>query len=225
MLSFLVHHLAHLAPAVVYAVVAALVFGEAALFIGFVLPGETAVLIGGFIASQGRVNIVALCALVVGAAIIGDTVGYAVGTRFGTRLLDLRIFKRRLKAIDRALKGLEKNGATYVFLGRFTAFFRAVVPGLAGMSEMHYRRFLIANAAGGLCWGVGYALLGYFAGNGYQRVAHYSTYGAGGLAGVIVLVAVVMHLRRRRRERLEDAPDGSLACSEPGPSGEHGALY
>ncbi|HUD69251.1 MAG TPA: DedA family protein [Acidimicrobiales bacterium] len=210
-MSFFVDHLTHLAPAVVYAAVAALVFGEAALFVGFVLPGETAVLLGGFIASQGRINIAVLCVLVVAAAVVGDTVGYALGAHYGPRLLDGRILRKRRAAIDRALAGLEKNGATYVFLGRFTAFFRAVVPGLAGMSEMRYRRFLAANAAGGLCWGVGYALLGYFAGTGYKRVAHYSSFGALGLVGVIVLLAIGMHLRRRRRERREKAVAGDPA--------------
>ena len=206
-MTYLVGHLTHLAPAVVYAVVAALVFGEAALFVGFVLPGETAVLIGGFLASQGRINIAVLCVLVVASAVVGDTVGYAVGARFGTRLLDVRVLRKRRRAIDRALAGLEKNGATYVFLGRFTAFFRAVVPGLAGMSTMRYRRFLVANAAGGLCWGLGYALLGYYVGNGYQRVAHYSSYGAVGVLVVVIALAVAMHLRRRRRERRDEAAD------------------
>lgn len=202
-MNFLVSHLTHLGPAVVYTVITALVFGEAALFVGFVLPGETAVLLGGFIASQDRINIIVLCVLVVVAAIVGDTVGYAVGVHFGPRLLELRVLKKRRRGIDRALAGLEKNGATYVFLGRFTAFFRAVVPGLAGMSTMRYRRFFVANAAGGLCWGTGYALLGYFAGNGYKRVAHYSSIGALGLVGLIVLLAVVLHVRRRGHERDE----------------------
>jgi len=209
-MTFITNHLTHLAPVVVYVAVALLVFGEAALFVGFVLPGETAVLIGGFIASQGRINIVVLCVLVVASAIIGDTVGYVVGARYGTRLLDLRVLRNRRAGIDRALAGLEKNGATYVFLGRFTAFFRAVVPGLAGMSEMRYRRFFVANAAGGLCWGLGYALLGYFAGDGYKKVAHYSSFGALGLVGVIIVLAFVMHLRRRRRERL-----GVVEAPEP----------
>jgi membrane protein DedA with SNARE-associated domain len=226
-MTFLVNHLTHLNAVIVYAAVAALVFGEAALFIGFVLPGETAVLIGGFIASQGRVNIVVLCVLVVAAAIVGDTVGYAVGNRFGPKLLEIRLLRKRRRGIDRALAGLEKNGATYVFLGRFTAFFRAVVPGLAGMSAMRYRRFLVANAAGGLCWGLGYALLGYFAGNGYKRVAHYSSYGALGLVGVIVLLAVVMHLRRRRKERraggAEPAGDVSAVEARDGETGSAGA--
>lgn len=189
----------------VYTVVTALVFGEAALFIGFVLPGETSVILGGFIASQGKVNIAVLIALVVAAAIVGDSCGYLVGQRYGTKLLSLRVLHRRQATIDRALDGLERRGPAYVFLGRFTAFFRAVVPGLAGMSRLSYRRFLAANVLGGICWGVAYPLLGYFAGDAYKGIERDSGYAAGGVAALVVVLAVWFYLRGRRRARTEEA--------------------
>ena len=204
-MSFLVNRLMQISATAVYLTVGLLVFGEAAVFLGFILPGETAVIVGGFLASQGKINIVALCVIVVVAAITGDSVGYLVGTRYGTRLLELKILRRRRMGIAKALRGLERRGATYVFLGRFTAFFRAVVPGLAGMSKMPYPRFLAANAAGGICWGIGYSLLGYFAGHAYKRVEQYSTYAAIGVAGLVIALAVVLSVRGRRRERLEEA--------------------
>jgi len=102
-----------------------LVFGEAALFIGFILPGETAVLVAGVVASQGRVNVAIVCLLVVVAAITGDSVGYAIGNRYGESLMKLPILKRRRGALDRALEGLRRRGPIYVFIGRFTAFLRA----------------------------------------------------------------------------------------------------
>src|SRR3954467_9363461 len=77
-----------------YSLIAALVFGEAALFIGFVLPGETAVLVGGVLASSHRISLGVLIAIVVAAAIIGDTVGYEVGRHFGTRVLATRPLRR-----------------------------------------------------------------------------------------------------------------------------------
>lgn len=208
MLSFLINSIVNwltgLPPGLVYVVVGLLVFGEAAVFLGFVLPGETAVLVGGFIASHGKINIVALCALVVVAAIVGDSVGYLVGARFGPRLLDVKLLRHRRAGMDRALQGIDRRGATYVFLGRFTAFFRAVVPGLAGMSKMHYPRFLAANAAGGLCWGVGFCLLGYFAGNAYKRIEAYSSYAGYVLLAIVVALGVVFAVRRRRREQREE---------------------
>ena len=101
--SFLIGELHKLPATLVYVVVGLLVFGEAALFVGFVLPGETTVLVAGVIASQGGVNIVALGGLVVAAAIIGDTVGYVVGREFGPRLLDIGMVRPHRDKLDSAM--------------------------------------------------------------------------------------------------------------------------
>src|ERR1700690_589623 len=154
--SYLLHEIHKLPGPLVYGLVTLLVFGEAALLIGFVLPGETAVLIAGVVASQGHVNVEVIAALVVVAAITGDSVGYFVGHRWGESLMQLPILRQRRAALDRALEGLRRRGPIYVFIGRFTAFLRAVMPGLAGMSRMNYRRFLIANALGGIIWGISF---------------------------------------------------------------------
>jgi membrane protein DedA with SNARE-associated domain len=214
--SYLVSELHRLPSGLVYGLVALLVFGEAALFIGFVLPGETSVLVAGVVASQGRVNIVILCGLVVVAAIIGDSVGFEVGKRYGERLLTLRVFRRRRAALDRALIGLEKRGPAYVFIGRFTAFLRAVMPGLAGIAKMRYRRFLLANAAGGLVWGVSFTLLGYFAGNALTKIEKYASWGATTILVVLIVVVVTLHLRRKRKEAALEA-----AAEDRSAPGEH----
>ncbi|NNN01510.1 MAG: DedA family protein [Acidimicrobiaceae bacterium] len=194
----------HLPGSLVFAMVALLVFGEAALFIGFVLPGETAVLVAGVVASRGHINIELLCLLVVVAAIVGDSVGYAVGHRYGERLMTLPIIRHRRVALERALEGLRRRGPLYVFIGRFTAFLRAVMPGLAGMSKMHYRRFLLANALGGIIWGVGYSLLGYFAGGALTKIEKYSSWA--GIAVLVLLVGAVfaLHFRRKHLDQVED---------------------
>ena len=202
--SYVLSELQHLSGTMVYTLVALLVFGEAALFIGFVLPGETSVIVAGVVASQGHVNIDVLCVLVAVAAIVGDSVGYAIGHRYGERLLTLPFIRTREVALQRALEGLRQRGPIYVFIGRFTAFLRAVMPGLAGMSKMHYRRFLIANALGGIVWGVGYALLGYFAGNALTTIESFASW-----LGIVLLVLVaalltVVHFRRRRREAIDE---------------------
>jgi membrane protein DedA with SNARE-associated domain len=198
--SFVLEKLQSLPTALVYGLVALLVFGEAALFIGFVLPGETAVIVAGVVASQGHVNIVALCILVVVAAVLGDSVGYAVGRRFGGRLIELPMLQRRRPDLERALEGLRQRGPIYVFIGRFTAFFRAVMPGLAGMSKMHYRRFLIANAAGAALWGVGFTLLGYFAGTALTRIERYASWFGLSLLALLIAFFVGFHFYRKRRE-------------------------
>jgi membrane-associated protein len=188
-----------------YALIGALVFSEAAILIGFVFPGETAVIVGGVAASRGHINIVTLIVVVDACAIAGDSVGYVVGREWGQRLLDIRLLRRRQHLLQAALRQLRRRGALAVIVGRFTAFLRAVIPGLAGVSSMPYRIFLPANATGGILWGTAYCLLGYFVGHAYTKVEHVSGVASDVLLGVIVVVIVILFLRRRHRER----PDGA----------------
>ena len=200
--------LLHLSGPLVYLVVAALVFTEDALFFGFVLPGETAVVIGGVIASaHNGVNLPALMAVVVLAAVIGDSVGYEVGRRFGPALLSTRLAVRYQDRIERSRTFMREKGPAAVFLGRFVALFRAMVPALAGLSQLPYRRFLLFNAAGGLIWGVGYTLLGYLAGAAYAKTAHTVGTVAAAVVGGIVVIALCVWLWRRHHR----TPDAEAA--------------
>lgn len=214
-MSFLVHGLQGLSPVLVYVVVAALVFGETGLFVGFILPGEAAVIVGGFAASQGHVSIALFCVVTFVAVVLGSSLGYLVGAIGGPRLLRIRPLRRHGQSVGRALEGINRRGATYVFFGRFTAFFRTVVPGLAGMSDMSFRRFTAANVASAAVWGPGWALVGYFAGNAYGKVERDSAYVGIGLAVVVVLVigAEVLRARHRRREEAAVRP---LRDTDPG---------
>src|SRR6478735_7973884 len=115
------------------------------------VPGPV-VLLAGFVASTGRLSVVVLGVVVVLCAIIGDSVGYEVGKRFGPRMLRWRLFRRHEGRVDRARQFLDGRGGSAVFVGRSTAFLRAVTPGLAGLSGMRYRRFLLWNALGGVVW-------------------------------------------------------------------------
>jgi membrane protein DedA with SNARE-associated domain len=204
---------------VVYAVVGLLVFCEDALFFGFVLPAETAVVLGGVLASQGKVSVALLAVVVVVAAIVGDSVGYEVGRKLGPSILDVRPLRPHRERVGKAQALMQRRGGWAVFLGRFVAFFRAMMPALAGVSHMPYRRFLPFNALGGLVWGVGFVLLGYFAGTAYKTVEReVGTAAAVVLAVVVVAALVVWQVRRRRAERREEAaadeadhPDGSSA--------------
>jgi membrane-associated protein len=190
-------------PALVaYTIIAALVFGEAAIFIGFIFPGETAVLLGGFLASRGHLNLTALCVLVFVAAVVGDSIGYEVGKHVGPRLMALGVFTRHRTRLDSAQRMLRERGGWAVLAGRFTAFLRAVMPGLAGLSQMRYRKFLVWNALGGLIWGVGFTLVGYFAGTSYEKVA--ATIGRGSaiaLAAIVIGLFVLWEVRRRSAKR------------------------
>lgn len=190
---------------VVYAVVAALVFAEDALFVGFVgfvVPGETSAILGGLLAHQGKVSLTWITVAVVGAAVLGDSVGYEIGRRFGPSLLHTRALRRHEERIDRAREFMSRRGSAAVFFGRFVAFVRTMVPALAGTSRMPYRRFLFYNAVGGIAWGVGCTLLGYFAGAAYGRIEGFAgRVAAIALAALVVVAVVVWHLRRRRARR------------------------
>jgi len=186
----------------VYGLVGLVVFAEDALFVGFVLPGETAAVLGGVIASAGHVSLPWMIVVVVAAAIIGDTVGYEVGRQFGPRLLRTQLLVRRSASIDAARRQLARRGGSAVFLGRFVAFLRAVMPALAGTAGMHYPRFLAFNAAGGVVWGTGVVLIGYLAGHSYAKVE--KTFGQ--VAAVVVLAVVLIAIgiwtvRRHRRRQ------------------------
>jgi membrane-associated protein len=202
--SSLLSPLLSLGGAPAYALVAALCFGEAALFLGFVLPGETAVILGGVLASEHHVSLVGMCLIAVGCAIAGDTAGYEVGRLFGPWLLRHRPLKGH-RGVERTRSLIEKRGAVGVFLGRFVAVFRALVPGIAGISGMPYPRFLVANATGGLIWGLGYTFAGFAVGKAYAQVITDGTYVSSSILGLAALALIAFFIWRRRHERAKDA--------------------
>ena len=189
-----------------YLVVAALAFGEAAAFIGLVLPGEVAVFIGGALAAAGRVDVWVLVALVAVAAVAGDSVGYEIGRLLGPRMRRSRLGRLVGEARwDRAEAAMSRGGWWTVALGRWVGLLRALVPAVAGAARMPYRRFLAANAVGGSLWAVAVVLLGYSAGAAWQQAQGQLLVVA--LAGGGVLAAVVaVQLWRARRRRDRGAP-------------------
>ena len=186
-----------------YVLVGFLTFAEAALLVGFFIPGETAVVIGGVLAGLGAVNLGVMMVVVVVSAVAGDSIGFEVGKWGGPWLLERRPLKGN-SAGRRTMDLLEHYGGPAVFLGRFVAFARALIPGLAGMSGLRYRVFLFYNAIGGLVWGIGYTLLGYVVGLSFERILReVGLWAVAVVAGsVVVAVAVRMLLKRRERKRL-----------------------
>ena len=187
-------------PLLILAVTGLLVFAEDAIFVGFVIPGETAAVLAGVGAGLGHVPLPLSIVVVVAAAIVGDSVGYEVGHRFfGPRVLTSPVLARHRVRIERAQAFLRRRGGIAVFLGRFTAFFRAMMPALAGASRMPYRTFLAWNALGGLIWGTVFVVVGYAAGASYHQVERQVGRGiAIGLAVVVVAALVTWRLRSER---------------------------
>jgi undecaprenyl-diphosphatase len=142
-------------PTTVYVVIGLLAFLEAAALIGLFVPGETALLLGGILAAQGRVSLVGLIVVAVVAAILGDAVGYEIGRRWGSRLLASRLLRRRAATVQRASAAMVRWGGAVVFVGRWVGGTRACVPALAGMTRMPYRTFAFSNVLGGITWAAG----------------------------------------------------------------------
>lgn len=181
-------------------VVGLIVFAEDALFFGFVLPGETAAVLAGVAASRGHVDVWLVLAVVIAAAILGDSVGYEVGRRFGPRILAMPVLEKRRERVDSARALLARRGGMAVLTSRSIAFLRAVVPALAGVAHMPYGRFLFFNALGGVIWGAAVVLIGYLAGESYATIER--TVGRGVAYAVVVVVIVGLvgwHFRKQRR--------------------------
>jgi membrane-associated protein len=144
----------------------AVVFAESGLLIGFFLPGDSLLFTAGFLAYQGTFSLPELCILCAVAAILGDSVGYAFGRRVGRRLFmreDSTFFKK--KHLEAAEAFYEKHGAKTIVLARFMPIVRTFAPIVAGVSNMHYRRFVTYNIVGGVLWGCGVTIAGYLLGN------------------------------------------------------------
>ncbi|MGC1215681.1 MAG: DedA family protein [Micromonospora sp.] len=191
-----------LPPALVLALVFLLPALEASTFLGLVVPGEIAVLVGGVLAHEGRLPLWAVVVAAVVGAALGDQVGYLIGRRYGRRLLE-RTPRRFVRSgeLHRALELIRRRGAMAVVLGRWAAALRALVPGLAGMSGIPQRTFTLANVAGGALWAFTVAVLGYLAGASFRLLERRLGWGGEALLAVVVLLVVVRIVRARRAAR------------------------
>jgi membrane-associated protein len=186
---------------------------ESSVFLGFLFPGEIAVILGGVAASAGRMPLPAMIVAAILGAVIGDSIGYAVGKRWGHQMLRgsigrLPIVRQELaKHLESAKAFVRRRGPQAVFIGRFTAALRVLVPGLSGMAELPYPTFLLYNVLGAVVWGTTFAVLGYVAKNAWERVATDARDAGLALLALIVLGLITATVLRRRRER-ELAPKG-----------------
>jgi membrane protein DedA with SNARE-associated domain len=170
---------------------------------GVPVPGETALITGAVLASQGHLKIELVIAIAAAAAIVGDNIGYFLGARLGRRFLERPgwFHERRLAALRRGDELFKNHGGKAVFLGRWIAVLRIWASWLAGMSEMPWRSFLLWNALGGIAWATCFGLLGYFGGSAAAHVV--ARIGVGAAVAIVVGFVVgygAIRLRRRARE-------------------------
>jgi membrane protein DedA with SNARE-associated domain len=177
-----------------YPVLLLLVMAEAA---GVPVPGETALIAGGVLASQGKLDIAVVIGLAATGAIIGDNIGYAIGRHGGRRLLERpgRLEDHRRRVLEKGEPFFERHGPKAVFLGRWILGLRVWASWLAGITHMRWPSFLFWNAAGGITWAVTVGLAAYVIGDSAAVIIR--DVGAAALAVFLVSVAVVLLVRRR----------------------------
>lgn len=194
------------------------VFAESGLLIGFFLPGDSLLFTTGLLVAHGQYlsqPLWLVCLLVVTAAVAGDQVGYLFGRRVGPTLFnrpESRLFKR--ENVSKAGAFFERHGPKAIVLARFVPIVRTFTPIVAGAGRMNYRVFALYNLIGGLLWGGGVTVLGYYLG----RIAFVREHIELILVGVVlvsVLPVAVEILRARRRPGHRDgeagAPGAALA--------------
>ena len=186
-----------------YILLVAIVFTETGLLVGLFLPGDSLLITAGLLAGAGILNIWWLNALLIAAAIVGDSTGYAIGTRLGPR-----IFTREKsllfnpKHVVRTQRFYEKYGPKTIVIARFVPIIRTFAPVLAGVGAMRYRRFVTYNVVGGIGWVASMTGAGYVLG---QTVPNISKHMHVLVIVIIVLscVPIAVEIYRERRKTLK----------------------
>ena len=163
-----------------YLLVGVLAFLETGAFVGLVAPGESAILVGGLVAGQGKIDVLILIGVVWAAAVAGDVTSYLIGRRLGREFLlrhgpKVKITPQRLEQVERFYA---RHGGKAILLGRFIGLVRAISPFVAGASRLPFRRFLPYDVVGAGLWGTTYVLLGYIFWRSFDQVTKVAGRGA-----------------------------------------------
>lgn len=179
-----------LSPFTVYLLIGLLCWSEGAFFLGFVTPGELAVVTGGILASRDRIEMDVLLMVVVSATIAGNATGFYVGRRWGAEALEWGPLQRFFgRSIRRTQDFMYRRGEWAIVLSRVSTPTRIVVPFLAGASQVPYRRFVMFDVPASLVWAVIWATLGFVLGASWDVVKEVS-----GAAALLVLILFLLAL-------------------------------
>jgi len=208
------------------AVVLLIVFAESGLLVGFFLPGDSMLFTMGMLISRDEVSTpLPVAVILIGlAAIAGDQVGYLIGRKAGPALFnrpDSRLFRQEY--VTKANAYFAKNGPRSIVLARFVPIVRTFTPVIAGVSRMNYRTFTLYNIVGGLLWGCGVTLLGYFLGS--IDFVHDNIEAMLILVVLVSVLPIVVEYLRSRRHRAArgTAPTQAASDGQPAAPGEVGA--
>ena len=189
-----------------YLIVFAGVFLESIFITGWIAPGTTVILIGGFYAAQGQLNIYMLWATSVAAALLGDNVGYFIGRRMGRGAVERYDEKPKLRrGMERSQRFFSRYGGITVLFGRMISGVDAFIPVTAGMNSMPHWKYMAYDIPGAMLWSGVFCALGYFFGNNWQTIDKVINWFGWGTLGLICLVVLVIVLVRHRRKNRESA--------------------
>jgi membrane protein DedA with SNARE-associated domain/membrane-associated phospholipid phosphatase len=182
-----------------YALVGGLAFLETGAFIGFIAPGEFAVILGGVIAGEGTIAIIPLIGLVWVCAIAGDSTSFLIGHKVGRRFMlkhgpKIRITEERFHKVE---DYFDRHGGKTIVIGRFLGFVRPLAPFIAGSSRMTYGRFLPYSVIGTGLWGTTFCLVGYIFWRSFDQVSKIAGRATFGL-GLVVAIGVGIWFAQRR---------------------------
>ena len=157
-----------------HAALVAIVFAETGVLAGFFLPGDSLLVTAGLLAAAGTLNVWLLLFELSLAAVLGDSLNYAVGRRLGPRLFSREdSFFFHKKHLERTQRFYEKYGAKTIVIARFVPILRTFAPAVAGVGQMNYSRFIFYNVAGGIAWVFSMILTGYFLGRTIPDIDHH----------------------------------------------------
>jgi membrane-associated protein len=198
----------HLVAAGGYIGLTAIIFAETGLLVGFFLPGDSLLVTAGLLSTQPQygLNVWLLGAVLTVAAILGNSVGYAIGRFSGPRLFtrdDSLLFKK--KHLFRAQALYEKHGGQILILARFMPIVRTFVPVVAGMAKMNYRAYTAYNVLGAVAWIWSMLFIGYFLGRYIPGVEHHIEK----VILVVIFISLLPGLISWQRERSRAAADKS----------------
>jgi membrane protein DedA with SNARE-associated domain len=180
---------------------------------GIPVPGETVIIAASIYAGSGRLNVVAVGVVAFFAAVLGDNIGYGIGRFGGRRLVDRwgKYVFLTPERLDKAEEFFDRQGAKIITIARFIEGLRQANGIIAGITKMHWLRFIAYNALGAALWVGTWVSIGYFAGQHintiYSLITRYSLYVA--IAAVVVIVGLIARHVMRKRRRVMRAAAGS----------------
>jgi membrane-associated protein len=190
----------------IYLMIFAIVFAESGILAGFFLPGDSLLFLVGLLCAEGSFNLPISILLIFIAAVTGDSVGYAIGDKYGKKLFnkpDSLLFKREY--LEKSQDYFMKNGPKAIILARFVPIVRTFAPVIAGVSDMNYKTFLLFNIVGGAIWTFLLVGLGFVLGKSIPNIDTYIL----PIVALIVIVSVgisvkeILHESKKKRNSVK----------------------